>query len=162
VFQARQLRLNRIVAIKAIRPERLISPGAVRRFQREARVAARLSHPNIVRVLEADQVNGAHYLVMEYVEGTDLGTLVKERGPLPEPLACACIRQAALGLQHAHEQGLVHRDIKPSNLMLTRDGTVRLLDLGLARLRESEGEENESQLTQTGGVLGTPDYMAPE
>ncbi len=161
VYRASQQATGRPVAIKVIRPERLGSAAAIRRFQREALIAARLAHPHIVRVFAADQVDGVHYLVMEFIDGTDLGKLVQERGPLAESLACSCIRQAALGLQHAFEIGLVHRDVKPSNLMLGPDGTVKLLDLGLARLREAP-ESEDSHLTQAGGVLGTPDYMAPE
>jgi WD40 repeat protein/tRNA A-37 threonylcarbamoyl transferase component Bud32 len=164
IYKALQLRLNRLVAIKVIRPERLGSASAVRRFQREARIAARLAHPNIVPVFDANQTEDVHYLVMEYVEGTDLARLVREQGPLSIERACTCIRQAALGLQHAFEKGLVHRDIKPGNLILAAEGGVRLLDLGLARLREPENDDDrsDSSLTQAGAVLGTPDYMAPE
>jgi WD40 repeat protein/tRNA A-37 threonylcarbamoyl transferase component Bud32 len=172
VFQAKQHHPERLVAIKIIRPERLGHRAAIRRFQREARIAARMSHPNIVQVLRADWVNDLHYLVMEYVEGTDLARRVKQGGPLPVGLACDCIRQSALGLQHAFEKGLVHRDIKPGNLMLTTaspvasapgGGVIKILDLGLARLRgDATGEESDSHMTLAGSVLGTPDFMAPE
>jgi serine/threonine protein kinase len=163
IYKALQLRLNRLVAIKVIRPERLSSESAVRRFEREARIAARLAHPHIVPVFDANQTEHIHYLVMEYVEGTDLAKAVKENGPLSVEKACTCIRQAALGLQHAFEKGLVHRDLKPGNLILAADGSVKLLDLGLARLREPDEEDrSDSNLTQAGSVLGTPDYMAPE
>src|SRR5262249_9805801 len=153
--------LNRPVAIKVIRPERLASEAAVRRFQREARVAARLAHPHIVPVFDANHTDEVQYLVMEYVDGTDLAKLVKDKGPLLVEKGCTCIRQAALGLHHAYEKGLVHRDIKPGNLILATDGSVKLLDLGLARLREPNDEEDksDSNLTQAGSVLGTPDYM---
>jgi serine/threonine protein kinase len=120
----------------------------------------RLSHPNIVQASDAGEVEGTHFLVMEFVEGVDLGTLVTRLGPLPVPDACELVRQAATGLQHAHEHDLVHRDLKPSNLMLTPVGVVKVLDLGLAHLCDevSAGEK----LTAMGELLGTADYMAPE
>jgi serine/threonine protein kinase len=120
VFQAVQRRLNRLVAVKVLHPALIEgNPGALRRFQREAQAAAGLSHPNIVVVYDADCSDGTYYIAMEFVDGTDLSRLVKQAGPLPIAQACEYIRQAALGLQHAHEAGLVHRDIKPHNLMLT-------------------------------------------
>ena len=97
------------------------------------RAAARLEHPNIVRAYDADEAGGERFLVMEYVEGEPLSDLLARRGPLGVALACDYIRQAALGLQYAHEHGMVHRDIKPHNLILTRDGQVKILDFGLAR-----------------------------
>jgi serine/threonine-protein kinase len=118
VYKARHHLLERIVALKVIREERLSKdPEAVRRFQREARAAALLSHPNIVLIYDADRANDTYYIAMEYIEGTDLARLVRETGRLPVDQACDFIRQAALGLQHAHEHGMVHRDIKPSNLL---------------------------------------------
>src|SRR5262249_28237669 len=121
------------------------------------------SHPHIVHALDADQVGGIHLLAMEYVEGTDLSQLVKQHGPPPIGVACECIRQAALGLQHAHQRGLIHRDIKPSNLLLARkEGVVKVLDLGLARLEQRPGLEGMGTLTETDAVMGTPDYIAPE
>jgi tRNA A-37 threonylcarbamoyl transferase component Bud32 len=160
VFKARHRLMNRVVALKVIHKRHLDRPGAVERFRREIRTLAQLGHPNIVGAQYADQVGDTHFLVMEFVEGVTLAQLVRERGPLPVPLACAYARQAAEALQHAHEHGLVHRDVKPANLMLTLTGQVKLLDLGLARLREEQpaGED----LTGAGAVLGTPDYMAPE
>jgi serine/threonine-protein kinase len=120
VFKALQRRLNRVVALKVIRQDCVSQDQeAIQRFQREARAAAQLSHPNVVVVYDADQADNRHYIAMEFVEGTDLGRLVKETGPLPISQACEFIRQAAMGLQHAHECGLVHRDIKPSNLLVT-------------------------------------------
>jgi serine/threonine protein kinase len=163
VFKARQRRLKRLTALKVISPEHLDSLAAVQRFRRETEAAARLAHPNIVRIYDADEVNGRHFLAMEYVEGTDLARLLKRQGPLPVLQACACMLQAARGLQHAHESGLVHRDIKPSNLLLTARGAVlKILDMGLARLDPVPEERSASQLTQTGAVMGTPDYIAPE
>src|SRR5437016_1217699 len=110
VFKARHSKLGRVVALKLIRPDRLASAAAVRRFRREIRAAAQLSHPNIVLAYDADEVNGIHFFTMEYVAGEDLARLVKRHGLLPVGLACDCVRQAALGLEHAFERGLVHRD----------------------------------------------------
>jgi serine/threonine protein kinase len=190
VFKALHLRLERIVALKIIRQEHLADAEAVLRFRREARAAAQLQHPNVVLVFDADQVGDCHYLAMEYVDGVDLGKLVKQSGPLEIDLACDCIRQAALGLQHAHEAGLVHRDIKPSNLLLTRvrpgagsssllrrppqmgvrneptaaaPPVVKVLDMGLARMVNGpERIDPNHPLTEVGMVMGTPDYIAPE
>jgi serine/threonine protein kinase len=120
VFKARQKMLNRVVALKVIRKECLGNPKIIQRFQREIRAAGQLSHPHIVRAFDADQVNGIYYIAMEFIEGVDLAKLVKDNGPLDVDQACEYIRQAALGLQHAHERGLVHRDLKPANLLVTR------------------------------------------
>ncbi len=163
VFKARNWKLDRVVALKLIRKERLDNPDAVRRFHREIRAAAQLDHPNIVRALDADEVDGTHLLVMEYVPGTDLARLVKKGGPLPADKACDYCRQAAFGLQHASERGLVHRDIKPHNLLLTPGGVVKILDMGLARLdRAREDDEASSTMTREGTVMGTLDFIAPE
>ena len=164
VFKARHRKLGRIDALKVIRKERLANTDAVRRFQREIQAAGQLSHPNIVRAHDADECDGTHFFAMEYVEGVDLAKYVKQKGPLPVETACDLVRQAALGLQHAHERGMVHRDIKPHNLLLvTQTGTVKVLDMGLARLRsEAHGELSSTSLTQQGVVMGTPDYIAPE
>ncbi len=171
VYKAKQLRLNRMVALKVIRPDYLANALALKRFQREAKAAAKLAHPNIVRLFDADQIGDRHFLAMEYVEGADLAAMVKQNGPLSVGMACSFIRQAATGLQHAHEVGMVHRDIKPSNLFVTSSGrvgkqesggVVKILDMGLARLGCLEGDESISALTQDGTVIGTPDYMSPE
>jgi len=165
VFKARHEMLGRLVALKLLRKELVADPEVARRFQREVQAAAHVAHPNIVLALDADQVAGVHFFAMEYVEGTDLAQLVKQSGPLPIAQACDYVRQAALGLQHAHERGLVHRDIKPANLMLAAKGSViKVLDLGLARLTQPvPGDAGaHTGLTQTGMVMGTPDFIAPE
>src|SRR5262249_15065938 len=118
VFKARNRKLGMIVALKVIRKERLANPDALRRFRREIRAAAQMFGPNVLRARDADEIEGTWFLAMEYVNGTDLGRLVKRNGPCPVAEACDYIRQAALGLQHAFERGLVHRDIKPSNLLV--------------------------------------------
>ena len=196
VFKARQRNLDRIVALKVIRKESLDNPRVIQRFQREIRAAGQLSHPNIVHAYDADQLAGQYFIAMEYIDGADLAQLVKQSGPLQVAQACEYIRQAALGLQHAHECGLIHRDIKPHNLLVTHQvskgrmsgmlarprlegktvgssaltpplvgdypwGIVKILDLGLARWHEDSGRAN-SQLTQIGTVMGTPDFIAPE
>jgi tRNA A-37 threonylcarbamoyl transferase component Bud32 len=162
VFKARNWKLGRLAALKLIRKERLINEEAVRRFHREMRAAAHLCHPNIVLAYDAGEDNGTHFFTMEYVEGQDLARVVGRHGPLPVAAACDYIRQAALGLQHAHEKGLVHRDVKPHNLLLSKQGVVKLLDLGLAQFGASGDDEGSSTLTREGVVMGTVDYIAPE
>jgi len=188
VYKAQHKLLERTVVLKVIRQDVLSRPDLVQRFLREAKIAASMSHPNIVTLYEAEQLGKAYFLVMEYLAGTDLEDVIEERGPLSVAEACAWVRQAAIGLQYIHERGLVHRDIKPSNLFLvnggvsggaadtprdTHDSTthkkpthhstthqIKILDLGLAVLRS--GETSASGLTEKGQILGTIDYMAPE
>jgi serine/threonine protein kinase len=160
VYRAKHINLKKPVAIKILPSRVAHDPAAVARFQREMEAVGQLDHPNIVRATDAGQIDDAYYLVMELVEGEDLGKLVARLGRVPIPEACELIRQAAVGLQHAHEHGLVHRDIKPSNLMLTPQGRIKILDMGLARLRGRQHADGE--LTATGAVMGTADYMAPE
>jgi serine/threonine protein kinase len=166
VFTARHRKLGRIDALKIIRREYLDDPETVLRFQREAQAAARLSHPNIVIIYDAAEIGGVHYLAMEYVEGTDLARLVQEQGKLEIAEACDYIRQAAQGLQHAHEKRLVHRDVKPANLLLARNGLLKVLDLGLARLQQPSADDDDEKgtdvLTRVGSTMGTLDYQAPE
>ncbi len=198
VFKARHQRMNRIVALKLIRSERLAEPDAVQRFHREVQAAAQLNHPNIVVAYDADQVGNTQFFAMEYVDGIDLAKVVKNYGPPSVPQACDYIRQVARGLQHAHDRGMVHRDIKPYNLLVTRTsnkkfpfagGTVKILDMGLARLQQSQpslsrpefsvdapaadnlqpptptpgtAEGGDTALTFEGALMGTPDYIAPE
>ncbi len=160
VYLAEHRVLGRPVALKVINPELLSDPGALERFRSEARAAACLSHPNVVAVYDAETAGDGHFLVMEYVAGTDLARLVAERGPLPVAAACDYIAQAALGLEHAHRHGMVHRDITPRNLMLTDDGKVKVLDFGLAYF-VSEAKTGDRPATQN-VLLGSIDYMAPE
>lgn len=160
VYRAVHTRLRKVVAVKILASDRVTEPTAVARFRREMEAAGRLDHPNLIRALDADEVGGTHFLVMEFVDGIDLSRLVKRAGPFAVADACELVRQAAVGVQHAHEHGLVHRDLKPSNLMLTSAGQVKVLDLGLALLHQSS--PGDEALTTTGRVVGTFDYMAPE
>ncbi len=165
VYKALHTRLEKVVALKVLPADRLRDPDAVARFEREMKAVGKLDHPHIVRALDAGDADGRHFLVMEYVEGIDLGALIKHNGPLGVADACELIRQAALGLQAAHSRGMVHRDIKPRNVMLAAQEfgppVVKVLDLGLARLSVSRASE-ANDLTETGHIMGTVDYMAPE
>jgi serine/threonine protein kinase len=171
VFKARKRPLDRVVALKVLRRECVENARTLQRFLREMRAVGQLQHSNIIRASDADEANGVHYIAMEFIEGLDLARMVKRQGPLPVEQALEYMRQAALGLQHAHDSGLVHRDIKPANLLVaaatnrtvgdlerTRWGVVKILDLGLARL----ADPREENLTALGTVMGTPDFMAPE
>jgi serine/threonine-protein kinase len=164
VFKARHRHLDRVDALKVIRPRHLANAKVLECFLHGAAAAARLAHPNIVRTYDADEAHNRHFVAMEYVEGTDLERLVREQGPLAAGRACQYLRQAALGLQHAFEHGVVHRDVKPHNLMLTDKGRLlKILDMGLALLREQPGAQQLAPGEAAGRVLmGTPDYMAPE
>jgi len=171
VFKARDQRTQTLVALKVIRPELLADADVVKRFQREMELARQLDHPHVVHALDAGVSGGTYYLAMEFLEGADLARLVQDGGPLPVAAACAYLRQAALGLQHIYERGLVHRDIKPPNLLLTKPpegaavGVLKLLDLGLARLRYKMNRTGKTSLVTVLGdalMIGTPDYLSPE
>ena len=164
VYKARHRRTSRLAAVKVLRPELLADPDMVERFAREVRAAGRLDHPHVVRAYDAGRAGAALFIAMEYVDGIDLFRAVRRDGPLPPDRAADYARQAALGLAHAHERGLVHRDVKPHNLLLTgRAGTVKVADLGLARATQTRDESHLSAAaTAAGTLLGTPDYMAPE
>lgn len=197
VYKAQHRLMNRPVALKIINSQLVNHPGAIERFHREVQAAARLAHPNIVAAHDAEQAGNVHFLVMEFVDGVNLHQVIQQRGPLPVAEACEYIRQAALGLQHAHERGMVHRDVKPHNLMLAEvcpaDGgpksgepghsqssirtpqsaVIKILDFGLANLASEavgEGRYQDDapsraiprQLTLSGAMMGTPDYIAPE
>jgi serine/threonine protein kinase len=165
VFKAIRPDIGRVVAVKVLKPKSLKKSTGLPRFLREIESAASLDHPNIVRAYDADEVNGTYLLVMEYIEGRDLKNYITSDQPMTLPWICECIRQAALGLQHAADQGMVHRDIKPANLMVCQTDSqihpiVKILDFGLARF-VSETEE-DGGLTRVGQAVGTPDYIAPE
>ena len=160
VFEAQHRMMDRVVAIKVIRPELVSNSEAVARFHNEVKAAARLSHRNIVAAYDAEQVGAAQLLVMEYVVGESLSQTVARKGQLPVTHACNYILQVAQGLKHADEQGMIHRDIKPHNLMKTPKGVIKILDFGLARMGELH--DDDSKLTSTGVMMGTADYIAPE
>ncbi len=161
VFKAHHRRMDRIVALKILSPTVIKTPKVVQRFQREVKAAAKLEHPNIVTAHDADEANGTHFFVMQYVDGYDLSSIIKSHGPMTVPRAVHCLDQAARGLQYAHERGIVHRDIKPANLLLSNDDQLKILDLGLATMADNEGVVDHG-LTGTGAIIGTVDYMAPE
>jgi urea transport system substrate-binding protein len=161
VYKAEHRLLERHVVLKVIRPDLVSSEQVVQRFQREARLAARLTHPNIVTVYEAEELGSTQLLVMEFIEGVNLAELAVERGLLPIAEACELIRQTAVGLEYVHSQGMVHRDIKPHNLLVSRDGQVKILDLGLATLKSGKKPAG-ADLTADRTFLGTVDYAAPE
>ncbi|HVS36937.1 MAG TPA: serine/threonine-protein kinase, partial [Gemmataceae bacterium] len=161
VFLCEHKSMRRRVAIKVLPAHQAKDPSALERFYREARAVAALDHPNIVRAHDIDHDGKYHFLVLEYVEGASLQEIVKRNGPMDVTRAAHYIRQAALGLHHAHLAGVVHRDVKPGNLLLDRQGVVKILDMGLARffLDEADGLTREHDERN---ILGTADYLAPE
>jgi serine/threonine-protein kinase len=160
VYRARHQLMGREVALKIIAPELSANSRVVARFQREMKMVGRLDHPNVVRAFDADSLGSALYIVMEYVLGKSMGELFRARGPLPALEVCRYAAEAARGLGHAHEQGIVHRDVKPSNVLVGEDRRVRVLDLGLGVLLEADNQS--SFATADGIAVGTIDYMSPE
>jgi serine/threonine protein kinase len=162
--------LGQPVAIKVLPPSKAKVPELLARFQREARLALKLKHPNVVRAFQTGDADSLHYIVMEYLEGETLEDVLRRRGRMPPAEAVRVIHQALLGLQHLFEQGLVHRDLKPGNLMLvggtaasTQAATVKIMDIGLGKALFDEGAPaDQFAITNEGSLLGTPDYMAPE
>jgi eukaryotic-like serine/threonine-protein kinase len=157
VYLARDTRLNRLVALKILAPERMNNPRAIARFQREARVGAQLQHENLVRIYDFGESQGRYFLVMEFIEGRTIGAQIAAEGKLAPAVAARLTRQIALGLDHAHRKGLIHRDVNPYNVMVTHDGVAKLADLGLA-IDVTE----EARVTRDGATVGTFDYVAPE
>lgn len=175
VYKAQDTNLDRVVAIKVLPAGRLNDADAIARFQREAKALARLSHPHIIQAYDSGSDQGRHFLVMEFVEGLGLDKVLRQHGTLAPSIAADFVHQAAVGLEHAHEKGLVHRDLKPANLLVggafpqraskptgskSPPAVVKILDLGLARFLQDQ--MGDRQLTQEGAGMGTPDYMAPE
>ena len=158
VYRARQRSLDREVALKVLPPDAAAQPGFAERFEREARSLARLDHQNVVRVYEADVVDGLYYLIMEYVDGTDLRSAM--RAGLQPPQALRVVGEICDALQYAHDRGIVHRDIKPENILLDRAGRVKIADFGLAKIVGTR--DGAYSITGAAMAMGTPHYMAPE
>lgn len=164
VYRGRHNLLQRDFAVKILDARGQFGSKTLKRFRREIRSLGKVRHPNVVQATDAGQDLDVHYIAMELLDGIDLGRLSSKR-TLPIPTACELVRQAALGVHHAHAHGLVHRDVKPSNLMLCHDNgeiVVKVLDLGLARLDVSFDDEDDEDLTPAGIILGTFGYMSPE
>jgi serine/threonine protein kinase len=157
VFLADDLTLEREVAIKVLPPDMSRDDRVVARFQREAKTAAKLDHPNIIPIHRVESEGGLHYFVMKYVTGRSLDSMLDDGRPLPIPFAMRVLSEAAAALGHAHARGVVHRDVKPANIMLGADDQVVLTDFGISKVGDLT-----AQLTQTGMIIGTPHYMAPE
>jgi eukaryotic-like serine/threonine-protein kinase len=160
VFLCEHKLMRRRVAVKVLPTQKAADPSSLERFYREARAVAALDHPNIVRAYDIDQDDNLHFLVMEYVDGASLQEMIRKTGPMDPVRACHYMYWSAVGLQHAHQQGLIHRDIKPGNILVDRTGVVKILDLGLARFFLDEDDLLTKKYDES--VLGTADYLAPE
>jgi len=158
VFKAKQTSVDRIVAVKVLLDSLALNKEFIKRFEREAKIAAKLSHNNIVNAIDAGEVEGHHYFVMEYVEGATIKDELDKNKVFDEKVAIRIVLAVAEAMKHAHERGLIHRDIKPENVMLTKDGNVKLADLGLAR---PTADENWA-MSEAGMAIGTPYYISPE
>lgn len=156
VYKGRDNFLGRLVTIKVLRPEFSCDQNFTFRFRREAQAVASLSHPNIVSIYDVGQENGIYYLVMEYVDGEDLKTVIRREGALPPERAVSIACQVLEALEHAHENGIVHRDIKPHNILITKSGRAKLTDFGIAR------GANTATVTQTDTIIGSVHYLSPE
>src|SRR5947199_1320681 len=159
IYRGQDLRMDRVVAIKVLREVYSTDPKFVTRFQREAKAASALQHPNIVQVYDYGQTDGNYFIVMELVEGTDLRRYLRSRGVLAVDRAIIIAHDVALGLGAAHRRGIVHRDVKPQNVLVGRDGSIKLTDFGIASVYK---DINAERLTTTGMTLGTVQYYAPE
>ncbi len=158
VYRVRHKKLGKVFALKILPRTRATSPSNLVRFEQEIASLGKLDHPNIVRASDAGEFEGAPFLVMEYVEGRNLLDVLKQESPMKIEVCCDLIRQAAIGLEHAHQKGLVHRDLKPSNMILSQNGTLKLVDFGVALLMQSAGEKRKSDSQ----IFGTLETMAPE
>lgn len=158
VYRAKQQNLERDVAIKELKPEFARDPGVVQRFEREARYSAKLQHESIVHIYDYVKEGVSHYIVMEFVDGTDLGRILKQVGPLPPAIAALFSVRISLALEHAHARGIIHRDVKPGNVLVSRSGEVKLSDFGIAK----DPLNPSDNMTRTGQAVGTPSYMSPE
>jgi serine/threonine-protein kinase len=159
IYKALQISMDRIVAIKTLAPQHAANDRFRERFLREARAVAKLNHPNIIQGIDVGESNGVHYFAMEYVDGPTVGDLLRRGGAMDERRALNVITQIARALSHAFDHGIIHRDIKPDNIMLTRDGTAKLCDLGLVKLSADDKRASE---TRAGASMGTPYYISPE
>jgi eukaryotic-like serine/threonine-protein kinase len=160
VYKAQHRLMGRLAALKVIAPQIASRASSIARFYREMRLIGRLDHPNVIRAFDADQIGELLYIVMEYVTGRSLDHVMNERGPLPAREVIDYMAQAALGLAHAHERGIVHRDVKPPNLLLSEEGQIKVLDLGLSALMEADNAATFA--TAAGQIVGTVHYMSPE
>jgi len=156
VYKARDRELDRMVALKVIRPEMAAHPDTLRRFKQELILARKITHKNVIRIFDLGEADGIKFITMEYIEGQDLRSLMTEKGKLSFEETARIVEQVCLALEAAHAEGVVHRDLKPQNIMLDKQGKTAVMDFGIARSVESGG------MTQTGTLIGTPDYMSPE